>query len=78
MTRLHWGQTQLYYEGDLEADIEMMESKDYEDFSRQSEEHVQRLWVGMTICDTSGKRKEHREATSVANLLPSRPKFLPK
>lgn len=44
-----WGQTQLYYEGDLEADIEMMESEDYEDFSRQSEEHVQRLWVGMTI-----------------------------
>lgn len=44
-----WGQTQLYYEGDLEADIEMMESEDYEDFSRQSEEHVQRSWVGMTI-----------------------------
>lgn len=48
-----WGQTQLYYEGDLEAEIEMMESEDYEErwagFSRQKEEHVQRSWVGMTI-----------------------------
>lgn len=48
-----WGQTQPYYEGDLEAEIEMMENKDYEerwaDFSRQREEHVQKSWVGMTI-----------------------------